>query len=1210
MGAGKSFSNRFCRQIKYHICLFAFGTFAFLTFPLSADSILNFPRLSGEENRLTGIAVANPGSAEAVAVLTAFGERGQLLSGDGINNPVQIQIPAGRQLARLTSELFGNLDPGTVAWFQLTSETDGLTGFFLFLNVPPTTLFDGADLPESDFDLVFEKVFIGPDFSTELNLINPSSGLAVLTLTIITDEEQVERELTLPAKGVIRLDAEDFFGISDNGSFAVVRVSSNQRVAGFELVRGPNDAMGLNARAVGNQLNTLYFPQLAVLGGFETLVNVTNSSSEPVILTFIAHQADGELFTEEIGDQNPQTRILGPGETLREDVEEMFGFEGVGPLVGWLEVESTSIAVNGALSYELPGTGSFAAIAAVVQGTDRALLSHLATIQDFFTGLAILNAGQLIANVRILAADVDGNLLGTHTTALSAGERLVKLITELIPEAAGQAGGFIWIKSDLPVYVTSLFGTNDTRILANIPPQPIPESFNPDEAIALGMVEAPIAFLPENGSQQFMLEGVVGNPEWRVNGVVGGSAEFGTVTQTGLYQAPAVAPVRLPVSLTATVDNQTAGASVDVLNKEVLFSNLGIIQSVAFLDGLQRLYSAELAAQGNLGFSIRNGEDTTTIFEMTTGVRQSIQVLEGERVSKMIPYAAAGKEFLLMAAQTAGQVLRLDPLTQQLTTIADGLNMPATLVIDPTTGDLLVAEADEISIIPAAQLSQGLTVAAVEGAAEPDPTPKHAIPVTAEGMAVNRCTGDIYLSQPETGSVLRFDRATGETETLADGLTEPGKLLALYRRGVACPDSFTLLIADSGSNQVFIFVAAQDLVVEWTDAPAVAHLAFLAADNGIFSSDGVLLAEHPDLGQIAAVGLRGLYSTDPTNPPSPNQLNATCLGSVVFEDPDLASAVRVQLGLGAGENIICLAATQVEVLGLNLEAIDSLEGLQAFQNLQILEVADNQISDLGPLSELLNLNFLALSGNQITELDALVRNKGLGPGDVIELKDNPLGMDACSDIGTLVGRQAAVRHDLSCPTDANELLVNGGFETGTFEGWTVSDLADGSGSWFITGDTVSPLSGNPTVGTATGSFYAVTDQVGPGTHSLTQTFMVPEETRFLILRFDMFVNDVNMEVINCGVLDHTGDACQFGRVDILAADADPFTTDPGDVVVNLYVGADADLTNPYTAYFFDLLDLGLTPGAIYQLRFAEADNQLFFNMGVDNVSLVAEVPEE
>jgi hypothetical protein len=56
-------------------------------------------------------------------------------------------VPANQQLVGLTTEFFaGSPDPATVGWFQVTSPTEDLTGFFLFVN-GAVTEFDGADLP-------------------------------------------------------------------------------------------------------------------------------------------------------------------------------------------------------------------------------------------------------------------------------------------------------------------------------------------------------------------------------------------------------------------------------------------------------------------------------------------------------------------------------------------------------------------------------------------------------------------------------------------------------------------------------------------------------------------------------------------------------------------------------------------------------------------------------------------------------------------------------------------------------------------------------------------------------------------------------------------------------------------------------------------------------------------------------------------------------
>ena len=193
---------------------------------------------------------------------------------------------------------------------------------------------------------------------------------------------------------------------------------------------------------------------------------------------------------------------------------------------------------------------------------------------------------------------------------------------------------------------------------------------------------------------------------------------------------------------------------------------------------------------------------------------------------------------------------------------------------------------------------------------------------------------------------------------------------------------------------------------------------------------------------------------------------------------------------------------------------------------------------------------------------------------------------------------------------ATELISNGGFESG-LSAWTVSDLAGGSGSWFSVSGTSAPLSGLSTVGPFVGSGYALSDQVGPGTHALTQTFTVAPSASSVILSFNMFANSYGGSVANGGVLDHTGAAVELGRVDLLSVGAGAFDTGAG-VISNFFSGVDSGSTpNPYTSYTFDITSL-VAAGGTFQLRFAESDNQGFFNMGVDNVSIDAQagaVPE-
>lgn len=191
-----------------------------------------------------------------------------------------------------------------------------------------------------------------------------------------------------------------------------------------------------------------------------------------------------------------------------------------------------------------------------------------------------------------------------------------------------------------------------------------------------------------------------------------------------------------------------------------------------------------------------------------------------------------------------------------------------------------------------------------------------------------------------------------------------------------------------------------------------------------------------------------------------------------------------------------------------------------------------------------------------------------------------------------------------------ELISNGGFESGSLSSWTVVDQPGGSGSFFIddaTGGT--PYSGQASVGPASGRFYGVSDQSGPGAHALIQKFTLPATgINQAILSWKMFVNDWSGAgpIVNPAGLDYTAQPNQHGRVDLIsatAADTDPLTTSVG-VLANFYLSVDPaqTLPNSYTNYSFDIFPY-ITPGGTYAVRFAEVDNLSFLNLGVDDVSV-------
>lgn len=176
---------------------------------------------------------------------------------------------------------------------------------------------------------------------------------------------------------------------------------------------------------------------------------------------------------------------------------------------------------------------------------------------------------------------------------------------------------------------------------------------------------------------------------------------------------------------------------------------------------------------------------------------------------------------------------------------------------------------------------------------------------------------------------------------------------------------------------------------------------------------------------------------------------------------------------------------------------------------------------------------------------------------------------------------------LSDGAHATEVLVNGGFETGDFSGFTRTDQAGGSGTFYVQNyGAGTPLNGFPTpVQADGGTFFASTDQSGPGSHTISQLFSAIAGGAFT-LSFDAYAND------------------QSG-VGPVGTGTD-FNTNPNqhfEVSLNgnqIYYGI---LTSQWQNYSFGVGSFILN--GVNTLSFTEVDNQSFLNVGLDNISLVS-----
>ena len=102
--------------------------------------------------------------------------------------------------------------------------------------------------------------------------------------------------------------------------------------------------------------------------------------------------------------------------------------------------------------------------------------------------------------------------------------------------------------------------------------------------------------------------------------------------------------------------------------------------------------------------------------------------------------------------------------------------------------------------------------------------------------------------------------------------------------------------------------------------------------------------------------------------------------------------------------------TRLELLYLDNNNISDVSALSGLTNLEGLGLSDNNISDVSALSGLTSLIGLYLLNNSILDLSPLVANTGLGTGDVVDIRNNPLSDTSINThIPALQSRRVEVR---------------------------------------------------------------------------------------------------------------------------------------------------------------------------------------------------------
>ncbi len=330
---------------------------------------------------------------------------------------------------------------------------------------------------------------------------------------------------------------------------------------------------------------------------------------------------------------------------------------------------------------------------------------------------------------------------------------------------------------------------------------------------------------------------------------------------------------------------------------------------------------------------------------------------------------------------------------------------------------------------------------------------------------------------------------------------------------------------------------------------------------------------------------------------------------------------------GPGDEIIAIdlqTGAQTQVLGLSrwftAESLDFVESQDGYYTSVIAGEVTSGL-DFGNVRvdappEIQNVDFpTAINENDIATLSGDIVDTGVlnafsltidwGDGSAIEvfdfaagttsfnidhryLDDDPTGTPSDTyNVLVTLNDDLGAEYSLS-DSSTVEFITNGDFETGDFTGWTVENM--GSGAWTINDGTVDPNAlGQPTT-PIEGNYDALVTQGGPGVRILSEAFTVPRFVSSAVLSWQDRIRNYADDFV---------DTIQEWRVELIDTSGnvlhEVFSTQPGDP--NQQLGP-------------NLRSFDLTPilqnlaGQDVAVRFVEQDERFYFNVNLDEVSLV------
>ena len=467
------------------------------TFPAEAADLDGHQRVV--DGDLNGTAVIDLGAAEfgsgfapalVVPILSAAGlDFAGLAITNTFHKTAQVKVrtyPALGSPAGALDELELELEPLTQYSVLIEDLPGGMTaGWLEVLSTEPDSIaitlggdqrlqmMDGIGLARPLLSpLWFAEIHSGDSSETRLLLINPEDESVEVALTWHgPDGKDIKQHLSIESKGMIQDTVETLFGTKSGleDGYVSARVEETEggpddpKLFGLQLF-GTSESQAALPALEAATADELILPHLYLGAGLVNHLSVINTGAAREIVLELMDKK-GELVS--VSQSN-----LDSGGFLQVDLAQLFQVDG--NVDGWLRLSpGVDIVASHVVASE---TGSFlAALPLQAAGAREVVIGPVATTEDFFTGLGLLNNSEDGVLSTIELFDPAAGRLGVHFLTLEPGEKQSRVLFELMSIVRDQSGGFVRIRSTSPIYTVGSLGAQRLNFLTLLPPHVLVE---------------------------------------------------------------------------------------------------------------------------------------------------------------------------------------------------------------------------------------------------------------------------------------------------------------------------------------------------------------------------------------------------------------------------------------------------------------------------------------------------------------------------------------------------------------------------------------------------------------------------------------------------------------------------------------------------------------------------------------------------------------